>query len=69
MVNSLGNENELNNASRTIIDMLVHATLNKHEAKLDTKKIDEKTKKELRKLVKDLEKDVQSLSKKSEEEE
>ncbi len=68
MVNRLGNENELNNASQTIIDMLVGKTLQKHEVKLDSAKLDEKTKAELRKLVGQLEKDVQSLAKKSEEE-
>lgn len=68
MVNKLRNE-EYKDASQTIIDMLVDATLKKHDVSLDAKKIDEKTKEELRKLVKNLEDSVQSFTKSTEQEE
>lgn len=68
-MNNLGNENEYKNASQTIIDMLVDATLKRHEVTLDAKKIDDKTKEELRKLVKNLESSVQALTKSTEKEE
>ncbi len=69
MVNKLGNEKEYKDASHTIIDMLVDATLKKHDVALDAKKIDDKTKEELRKLVKNLEESVQTFTKSTEQEE
>jgi len=55
---------EINQASKKLIDMLVDSTLRKHDVKLEADKIDQDTKEELRELVQELQKSVQALSEK-----
>ncbi len=55
---------EINQASKKLIDMLVDSTLRKHDVKLEADKIDQDTKEELRELVQELQKSVQALTEK-----
>lgn len=55
------------NTSEKIIDMLVGATLKRHNVQLDSKSLNDEEKQQLKNLVEELKQNVQSLQEKSKE--
>ncbi|MFD2924225.1 hypothetical protein [Halobacillus naozhouensis] len=62
------NNDDFQNISGRIIDMIVGSTLKKHGVKLDPNRIDPEQREEIKKIVEDLRKSADSLTKKTSEE-
>lgn len=65
----MSEENNYENMSKQVIDLLVDQTLKKHDAKFDANKLDEKDKESIRDLVENLKQSVHDLQKRETEEE